>query len=184
MGSTLILSSRIHTDESPEAYVTSCTHGSWVDIPVKIHSFATGSGVYGMLVCTLVRGKLRETAYMGGWKNLSVTTSGVEASCTTRILCYSLYPQLYKVYKPSFRWTGIFCLQVWSCMIQKGKSFSCSQASSWALDTPDGNFRTFIYRWNGRRVCKETGPSGEKTISPAYAAFPTRKKGNGGTIRW
>lgn len=41
------------TDESPEAYVTSAPMDP-VDMFNKIHSFATGLGVYGMLVCTLL----------------------------------------------------------------------------------------------------------------------------------
>ena len=52
------------TDESPEAYVTSAPMDP-VDMFNKIHSFAANLGVYGMHP---VRGKPRETSYMGGWE--------------------------------------------------------------------------------------------------------------------
>ncbi len=97
------------TDESPEAYVTSAPMDP-VDMFNKIHSFATGLGVYGMLVCTLLE-ENREKLLTWRPENLSITTSA-EGYCTTCIPCYSLHPSCIRCIKTSFRWTGIFCLPV------------------------------------------------------------------------
>lgn len=166
------------TDESPEAYVTSAPMDP-VDMFNKIHSFATGLGVYGMLVCTLLEENREKLLTWAAGKSVHHNIRGG--------LLYHMYTmlqsasQLYKVYKnilPLDRdllFAGVILHD-----IGKVRELSCSSIMS--IDyTPDGNLLGHWCR-NGRRVCKETGPSGGKdTPSPAYAAFPSWKKGNGGS---
>lgn len=84
------------TDESPEAYVTSAPMDP-VDMFNKIHSFATGLGVYGMLVCTLLEENREKLLTWAAGKSVHHNIRGG--------LLYHMYTmlqsasQLYKVYK-------------------------------------------------------------------------------------
>lgn len=104
------------TDESPEAYVTSAPMDP-VDMFNKIHSFATGLGVYGMLVCTLLEENREKLLTWAAGKSVHHNILGG--------LLYHMYTmlqsasQLYKVYK------NILPLdrQKWSESVQRNWAF-------------------------------------------------------------
>lgn len=84
------------TDESPEAYVTSAPMDP-VDMFNKIHSFATGLGVYGMLVCTLLEENREKLLTWAAGKSVHHNIRGGLLYHTYTMLQSA--SQLYKVYK-------------------------------------------------------------------------------------
>lgn len=130
------------TDESPEAYVTSAPMDP-VDMFNKIHSFATGLGVYGMLVCTLLEENREKLLTWAAGKSVHHNIRGGLLYHTYTMLQSA--SQLYKVYKnilPLDRdllFAGVILHD-----IGKVRELSCSSIMS--IDyTPDGNLLGHLF---------------------------------------
>lgn len=151
------------TDESPEAYVTSAPMDP-VYMFNKIHSFATGLGVYGMLVCTLLEENREKLLTWAAGKSVHHNIRGGLLYHTYTMLQSA--SQLYKVYKnilPLDRdllFAGVILHD-----IGKVRELSCSSIMS--IDyTPDGNLlgHLFIGAEMVGECAKKLGLPEEKTL--------------------
>ena len=150
-----------------------------VDMFNKIHSFATGLGVYGMLVCTLLEENREKLLTWAAGKSVHHNIRGG--------LLYHMYTmlqsasQLYKVYKnilPLDRdllFAGVILHD-----IGKVRELSCSSIMS--IDyTPDGNLLghcSLVQKWS-ESVQRNWAFRRKRHSFSSICCFPTWKKGMG-----